>query len=56
MGFGRFPAMVCPWIAGGTLTSYLECHESLTIGERLTLVCELYIPHHVPEPDCMLFM
>ncbi|KAF8437614.1 kinase-like domain-containing protein [Boletus edulis BED1] len=24
VGFGRFPAMVCPWVENGTLTVYLE--------------------------------
>ncbi|KAF9244248.1 kinase-like domain-containing protein [Melanogaster broomeanus] len=39
MGFGRFPAMVCPWLANGPLTSFLEHrHEGLTVGERLTLL------------------
>ncbi|KIJ07683.1 hypothetical protein PAXINDRAFT_90024, partial [Paxillus involutus ATCC 200175] len=39
MGFGRFPAMVCPWLENGTLTSYLEHrHDTLRPLERLALV------------------
>ncbi|KAF8842622.1 kinase-like protein, partial [Paxillus ammoniavirescens] len=39
MGFGQFPAMVCPWLEDGSLTSYLERrHDSLTTVERLDLV------------------
>ncbi|KAF8834870.1 kinase-like protein [Paxillus ammoniavirescens] len=36
MGFGHLPAMVCPWLEGGPLTSYLERRDDdLTTGERL---------------------
>ncbi|KIJ10304.1 hypothetical protein PAXINDRAFT_102055 [Paxillus involutus ATCC 200175] len=39
MNFGRFPAMVCPWLENGSLTSYLERPDSsLTTVERLSLV------------------
>ncbi|KAF8838108.1 kinase-like protein [Paxillus ammoniavirescens] len=39
MGFGRFPAMVCPWLKDGTLSSYLErWDDSLTTGQRLVLL------------------
>ncbi|KAF8834413.1 kinase-like protein, partial [Paxillus ammoniavirescens] len=39
MGFGRFPAMVCPWLANGSLTSYLERRrDTLNPVERLSLV------------------
>ena len=39
MGFGRFPAMVCPWVENGALTSYLEDrYESLSVIENLRLV------------------
>ena len=39
MGFGRFPAMVCPWVANGALTSYLEDrHHSLSAVKVLGLV------------------
>lgn len=39
MGFGRFPAMVCPWAENGTLTSYLkERHSHLSAVEILGLV------------------
>ncbi|KAF8129314.1 kinase-like domain-containing protein [Boletus edulis] len=32
MGFGRFPAMVCPWVENGTLTLYLENrYDSLSV-------------------------
>ncbi|KIJ14088.1 hypothetical protein PAXINDRAFT_100313 [Paxillus involutus ATCC 200175] len=38
MGFGRFPAMVCPWLENGPLTSYLERErDSLSAGQRLAL-------------------
>ncbi|KAF9228982.1 WD40 repeat-like protein [Gyrodon lividus] len=39
MGFGQFAAMVCPWIEGGPLTSYLERRDdNLTTVERLVLL------------------
>jgi hypothetical protein len=39
LGFGRFPAMVCPWVENGALTSYLEDrHHSLSVIEILGLV------------------
>ncbi|KIJ07120.1 hypothetical protein PAXINDRAFT_90906 [Paxillus involutus ATCC 200175] len=39
MGFGPFPAMVCPWLENGSLTSYLERrNDTLTKVERLTLL------------------
>ncbi|KAF9228870.1 kinase-like protein [Gyrodon lividus] len=39
MGFGRLPAMVCPWREHGPLTSYLERRDdNLTVMERLTLL------------------
>ncbi|KAF8552984.1 hypothetical protein OG21DRAFT_1604384 [Imleria badia] len=39
MGFGRFPAMVCPWVENGPLTSYLEdCHDRLSVVEILGLL------------------
>ncbi|KIJ07795.1 hypothetical protein PAXINDRAFT_139697 [Paxillus involutus ATCC 200175] len=39
MNFGRFPAMVCPWLENGALTSYLEHqHGTLKPVERLVLV------------------
>ncbi|KAF8437621.1 kinase-like domain-containing protein, partial [Boletus edulis BED1] len=31
MGFGRFPAMVCPWVENGTLTVYLKHLISFTV-------------------------
>ena len=38
-GFGPFPAMVCPWLENGTLTSYLErCGAGLEILRILALV------------------
>lgn len=38
-GFGRFPAMVCPWIDNGSLTTYLEeCYDKLSPVELLTLL------------------
>ncbi|KAF8839731.1 WD40 repeat-like protein [Paxillus ammoniavirescens] len=39
MNFGRFPAMVCPWLENGSLTSYLERrHDALTLVERFLLI------------------
>ncbi|KIK79065.1 hypothetical protein PAXRUDRAFT_296367 [Paxillus rubicundulus Ve08.2h10] len=39
MGFGQFPAMVCPWLENGSLTSYLERqHDALKPVERLLLI------------------
>ncbi|KAF9219863.1 hypothetical protein BS17DRAFT_370101 [Gyrodon lividus] len=44
MGFGRFPAMVCPWLKNGPLTSYLERRDdSMTMGERLVLLCDVAV-------------
>ncbi|KAF9232256.1 kinase-like domain-containing protein [Melanogaster broomeanus] len=44
MDFGRFPAMVCPWLANGQLSSYLErCDNTLTMGERLTLLNDVAV-------------
>ncbi|KAF9228991.1 WD40 repeat-like protein [Gyrodon lividus] len=43
-GFGLFPAMVCPWLEGGTLTSYLERRDdSLTVGERFVLLHDVAV-------------
>ncbi|KAF8437649.1 kinase-like domain-containing protein [Boletus edulis BED1] len=39
--FGKFPAMVCPWLEGGTLSKYLERHEVLQLHTRLELVREI---------------
>ncbi|KAF9238956.1 kinase-like domain-containing protein, partial [Melanogaster broomeanus] len=37
--FGQFPAMVCPWLENGQLSSYLGRRgDSLTMGERLALI------------------
>ena len=38
--FGKFPAMVCPWLEGGTLSKYLEHQEGLQLHIRLQLVSE----------------
>ncbi|KAF8839140.1 kinase-like protein [Paxillus ammoniavirescens] len=39
MNFGRFPAMVCPWLENGSLTSYLERPDrNITTPARLFLV------------------
>ncbi|KAF9239100.1 kinase-like domain-containing protein, partial [Melanogaster broomeanus] len=39
MRFGQFPAMVCPWLENGALTSYLERrNDELTTEQRLVLV------------------
>ncbi|KAF9245404.1 kinase-like domain-containing protein, partial [Melanogaster broomeanus] len=44
MNFGRFPAMVCPWLENGQLSSYLERRgDSLTTGERLTLLSDIAV-------------
>ncbi|KAF9219836.1 kinase-like protein [Gyrodon lividus] len=43
-GFGRFPAMVCPWLENGPLTSYLERRDdSLTTVERLVLLADVAV-------------
>jgi len=39
--FGRFPAMVCPWLEGGTLSQYLERHETLPLHTRLQLLSNI---------------
>ncbi|KAF9235055.1 kinase-like domain-containing protein [Melanogaster broomeanus] len=42
MGFGQFPAMVCPWLENGALTSYLESRgDSLTTVQRLDLLSDV---------------
>ncbi|KAF8548432.1 kinase-like protein [Imleria badia] len=38
-GFGPFPAMVCPWLENGTLTSYLECCGAIL--QILALTCDV---------------
>ena len=39
LGSGRFPAMVCPWIENGSLTSYMEgYHAILPVVDILALV------------------
>ncbi|KAF9230141.1 kinase-like protein, partial [Melanogaster broomeanus] len=44
MDFGRFPAMVCPWLENGQLSSYLERQgNTLTTGERLTLLSDVAV-------------
>ncbi|KAF8842626.1 WD40 repeat-like protein [Paxillus ammoniavirescens] len=44
MDFGQFPAMVCPWLEDGPLTSYLERrNDSLTTVERLVLVADVAV-------------
>ncbi|KIJ07611.1 hypothetical protein PAXINDRAFT_102882 [Paxillus involutus ATCC 200175] len=41
MNFGRFPAMVCPWLENGSLTSYLERrHGTLNSVERVSLISD----------------
>ncbi|KIJ09819.1 hypothetical protein PAXINDRAFT_17119 [Paxillus involutus ATCC 200175] len=38
-GFGRFTALVYPWMENGTLTSYLQCNrEILSLRDRLELL------------------
>ena len=32
------PAMVCPWVENGALTTYLGKTDNLTIAERIVLV------------------
>ncbi|KAF9233550.1 kinase-like domain-containing protein, partial [Melanogaster broomeanus] len=42
MGFGRLPAMVCPWLENGSLTSYLEGNDdNLTTPKRLILLSDI---------------
>ncbi|KAF8839143.1 kinase-like protein [Paxillus ammoniavirescens] len=44
MNFGRFPAMVCPWLENGSMTSYLARPDSsLTTTERLSLVSDVAV-------------
>ncbi|KAF9238962.1 kinase-like domain-containing protein [Melanogaster broomeanus] len=44
MDFGRFPAMVCPWLENGQLSSYLERRrDNLTTGEMLTLLSDVAV-------------
>ncbi|KIK79372.1 hypothetical protein PAXRUDRAFT_161435, partial [Paxillus rubicundulus Ve08.2h10] len=44
MNFGRFPAMVCPWLANGSLTSFLERrHDTLKTAERLALLVDVAV-------------
>ena len=46
-GFGPFPAMVCPWLENGTLTSYLErCDANLKIRQLLELVRMTYVANY----------
>ncbi|KAF8840941.1 kinase-like protein [Paxillus ammoniavirescens] len=41
VGFGGFPAMVCPWLENGTLTSYLtRQHDTLKPVQRLALISD----------------
>ncbi|KIJ12111.1 hypothetical protein PAXINDRAFT_171393, partial [Paxillus involutus ATCC 200175] len=41
MNFGRFPALVCPWLENGPLTSYLERgHDTLKPVERFSLISD----------------
>ncbi|KAN0073841.1 Protein kinase-like domain containing protein [Tylopilus felleus] len=39
--FGKFPAMVCPWLEGGTLSGYLEKHKGLQLPTRLQLLSDI---------------
>ncbi|KAF9230162.1 kinase-like domain-containing protein, partial [Melanogaster broomeanus] len=42
MRFGQYPAMVCPWLENGALTSYLECrNDELTMEQRLVLLSDV---------------
>ena len=34
----EIPAMVCPWIENGALTTYLEGNDDLTVARRFVLV------------------
>ncbi|KAF8840950.1 kinase-like protein [Paxillus ammoniavirescens] len=39
--FGRFPAMVCPWLENGSLTSYLQRrHDALNPAGRVSLISD----------------
>jgi serine/threonine protein kinase len=39
INFGRFPAMVSPWMKNGTLAEYMKQNDiALTMGERLKIV------------------
>ncbi|KAF9239099.1 kinase-like protein, partial [Melanogaster broomeanus] len=42
MRFGRFPAMVCPWLENGSLSSYLEREDDkLTTVQRFILLSDV---------------
>lgn len=41
--FGKCPAMVCPWLEGGTISKYLDHHEGLQLHTRLQLVSESFL-------------
>lgn len=52
LGFGPLPALVCPWMENGTLTSYLEQnHKQLSASTRKAMLLEvisavLYLHDH----------
>ncbi|KAK0471351.1 TKL/TKL-ccin protein kinase [Armillaria novae-zelandiae] len=40
--FGRYDAMICPWLDNGSVTSYMErCGDLLSMTDRLQLLCEV---------------
>jgi hypothetical protein len=47
LGFGPLPAVVCPWMKNGTLTSYLEHnHDQMTAQARKDMVSAHHAPHN----------
>ncbi|KAF9218163.1 hypothetical protein BS17DRAFT_296923 [Gyrodon lividus] len=44
MSFGRFPAMICPWLENGPLTSYLERRgDNLKTHKRLLQISDVAV-------------
>ncbi|KAK0213720.1 TKL/TKL-ccin protein kinase [Armillaria fumosa] len=40
--FGRYDAMICPWLDNGSVTKYMErCGDLLSMTDRLQLLCEV---------------
>lgn len=40
--FGRYDAMICPWLYNGSVTKYMErCGDLLSMTDRLQLLCEV---------------
>ncbi|KAK0462909.1 TKL/TKL-ccin protein kinase [Desarmillaria tabescens] len=40
--FGRYDAMICPWLDNGSVTNHMErCGDLLSMTDRLQLLCEV---------------